>query len=236
MTIITSIINALQEHWHYGRWLWALLWKSLAAIATSLLHRVTHTLPAHTHTQAECKAKLCIWSRCYERIQSLHTPAIYLLWLAQVSRNKGVTVAVTHTPRYTHPLPCQLSLHPLPLSPSCGYTSSKPQFHTQTHPASPGWLQDLVWPKHSLPPCCVVTAYLPHWMTDWPHCWGAQCFSPSTNGSSASHHCTHPQQWTHVCHGKHGEAYFWEYFPHEAVFFVAFKVSKMLVIVLSLAC
>lgn len=50
MTIITSIINALQEHWHYGRWLWALLWKSLAAIATSLLHRVTHTLPAHTHT------------------------------------------------------------------------------------------------------------------------------------------------------------------------------------------
>lgn len=134
MTIITSIINALREHWHYGRWLWALLWKSLAAIATSLLHRVTHTLPAHTHTQAECKAKLCIWSRCYERIQSLHTPAIYLLWLAQVSRNKGVTVAVTHTPRYTHPLPCQLSLHPLPLSPSCGYTSSKPQFHTQTHP------------------------------------------------------------------------------------------------------
>lgn len=85
MTIITSVISALQEHWHYGRWFWALLWKSAAATGRSLWCRVMQTHLHARHIQA-CggarpmrKLDCVIWPRCRERMQSLRRSAIYSL-------------------------------------------------------------------------------------------------------------------------------------------------------------
>lgn len=183
MTIITSIINALREHWHYGRWLWALLWKSLAAIATSLLHRVTHTLPAHTHTRTH---RLSVKLNCVSGLGAMKgfshftdQPSTCCDWHKWVGTKESLWLS--HTLLVTLTLcPASCLFIPSHCPPAvaihqANLNSTRTRKHTQKH-ASPGWLQDLVWPKHSLPPCCVVTAYLPHWMTDWPHCWGHNVF------------------------------------------------------------
>lgn len=138
-----------------------------------------------------------------------------------MSRNKGVTVAVTHTPRYTQPLACQLSLYPFPHPPQlCLYVKKTPNSsgmhifkHTHQH-TGPGWLQDLVAPKHCTSHRC-ISAILNDWLTTLLE---AKYYSPNTNGSSVPPHCTQPQHMTSCLLWIIWWNCFLKYFPCNDVF------------------